>query len=113
MGSSNIFKSTSTIFPLKNFRECWKSNPGYLSPEASTLTIVLCCPPPPAPPQDYLLWLEPMPKDMLQDYEEVVQRDVVRVKLPPELEARFDHLLDDQLEDVDQVALLYQDRVAI
>ena len=54
-----------------------------------------------------------MPEDMLQDYEEVVQRDVVRVKLPPELEARFDHLLDDQLEDVDQVALLYQDRVAI
>ena len=54
-----------------------------------------------------------MPEDMLQDYEEVVQRDVVRVKLPPELEAWFDHLLDDQLEDVDQVALLYQDRVAI
>ena len=76
---------------------------------ASTLTIVLCC----RPPKGYLFWLEPMPEDMLQDYEEVVQRDVVRVKLPPELEARFDHLLDDQLEDVDQVALLYQDRVAI
>ncbi len=43
---------------------------------------------------------------MLQDDEEVLQRDVVGVKLPAELEAGVQDLLDHQLQDVDQVAAL-------
>ena len=54
-----------------------------------------------------------MPEDMLQHDEEVMQWDVVRVQLPPELEAGLDDLFDHQLEDVDQVALLDQNRVTI
>jgi hypothetical protein len=43
----------------------------------------------------------------------MVERDVIRVELPTELQAGLDHLLDHQLQDVDQVAFLDQNGIAI
>ena len=40
-----LTSTTSTFFPLQEFRKCWESNPGLLGRETSMLTIVLCCPP--------------------------------------------------------------------
>ena len=56
----------------------------------------------------YLFRLEPMPEHVLQDDEEVLQRDVVGVQLPAEPEAGVDHLLDHQAQDAHQVAALHQ-----
>ena len=50
---------------------------------------------------------------MLEDDEEVLQGDVVRLELAAELEAGVDDLLDDQLHDAHQVASLYHHRVPI
>ena len=61
----------------------------------------------------HLFWLETVSEDMFQDNEEMVERDVIGVELPTELQAGLDHLLDHQLQDVDQVTLLDPNGIAI
>ena len=50
---------------------------------------------------------------MLQHDEEVLEGDVVGVQLAAELQAALDDLLDDELADVDEVAALNEDGVAL
>ena len=57
--------------------------------------------------------IECPPEDVLEDDEEVLQGDVVRLELAAELEAGVDDLLDDQLHDAHQVAALDHHRVPI
>ena len=61
----------------------------------------------------HLLRPEAMSEYMLQHNEEVLEGDVVGVQLSAELQAALNHLLHYQLADVDQVAPLDEDRVAL
>ena len=54
-----------------------------------------------------------MSEDMLQNNEKMLQRNMIRVKLPAKLQAALDHLLHHELADVHQVAPLNQDRISL